>query len=334
MTSFALLGRAWPQRPHRCGEPIQTRKTRLGVPTVSQRLFARNRSHLLVKLHVHRNKYAMNTRAAVSGGGSAGSAARGGGVNNTKQPERNSNQSQTPHGALHYDDNSKRRVFEGWYIRLTLPQDKASFAFIHEVEDPAGGTPFSKINSQVMGPGRGYIMQHTRDISSFWGDSTQMAFGGCYSPADPQKARQLPRGMVTPDEFDELVLQGFQASDSWHQGSLSPSEPDGEMTDPQHNQGATASTVPYARWGYELKPVYGWGDSVVTHPGPVSAAEPQSGVSSSSGESSDEKIGYSSSSSGGEDGDGNGVGAVHLQAGKDDEAGGSRGNGKIGRAHV
>ncbi|TQE02629.1 hypothetical protein C1H46_011785 [Malus baccata] len=50
-------------------------------------------------------------------------------------------------------------------------------------------------------------------------------------------------------EFDSRVIQGFQVTPLWHQGSI---RDDGRS--------GYAETVPTARWEYSTRPIYGWGD--------------------------------------------------------------------------
>lgn len=77
-------------------------------------------------------------------------------------------------------DGSKRRFFEGWYFKLTIPEEKTSFAFIYTIEDPAFaggfteaekleyGPRFPRVGAQVMEGENGYLFQHSQNISSFW----------------------------------------------------------------------------------------------------------------------------------------------------------------------
>lgn len=53
--------------------------------------------------------------------------------------------------------------------------------------------------------------------------------------------------------FNELVAEGFQASATWHQGSIK----DLPGTIPGH----IPATVDQVKWAFNIRPVYGWGDS-------------------------------------------------------------------------
>lgn len=88
-----------------------------------------------------------------------------------RRPFSNGNAAEVPHSAIHYSACTTRRAFKGWYIKVTLPSDSTgsaagragaadgkaggrkaqSFAFIHALEDPAGGSELSKVSSQVGG---------------------------------------------------------------------------------------------------------------------------------------------------------------------------------------
>ena len=50
---------------------------------------------------------------------------------------------------------------------MTLPGDAKSFALIYSIEDPSGSNGFSGVGAQVMGPDDGYLIQYSKDVSSF-----------------------------------------------------------------------------------------------------------------------------------------------------------------------
>lgn len=138
---------------------------------------------------------------------------------------------------------------------------------------------------QVMGVNDGYFMQHSPDVSRFWAWRNQLARAPalrfCVSPfalpssaaadaAPPpptpppprqalgnvfvptEKGRGLPvRGLLSEREFEERVGEGFQASATWHQGSLSAAA-GGAGPGP-------ASSVGRVRWAFRTRPVFGWG---------------------------------------------------------------------------
>ncbi|HEY9296219.1 MAG TPA: tocopherol cyclase family protein, partial [Phormidium sp.] len=74
---------------------------------------------------------------------------------------------QTPHSGYHWDG-SDRRFFEGWYYRVTLPQDRQTFAFMYSIEDPIGGKLHSGGSAQILGPNDEYICRSFPDVNKFW----------------------------------------------------------------------------------------------------------------------------------------------------------------------
>ena len=96
-------------------------------------------------------------------------------------------------------------------------------------------------------------------MQQFWADRHDLALGSVF------KARPQPNAAATapppasllrplsPAAFDAGVEQGFQASATWHQGSIVRQE-----------AGATGdlpSTVGDCRWAFSVKPVSGWGSA-------------------------------------------------------------------------
>lgn len=144
---------------------------------------------------------------------------------------------QTPHSGYHWDGSS-RRFFEGWYYRVTLPDCGETFAFMYSIEDPIGGKPYSGGAAQILGPDDEYLWRTFPDVKRFWASRDRLGLGH-WGKTD---LRTEPIWLL-PVEFDQYVQQGYQATDTWHQGAI---------RDP-----ATGS---YCRWQYEIKPVYGWGD--------------------------------------------------------------------------
>jgi tocopherol cyclase len=54
------------------------------------------------------------------------------------------------------------------------------------------------------------------------------------------------------DEFDATIQQGFQATATWHQGSLVDRE--------TGSTGTLHSTVDSCKWAFSVQPLCGWGD--------------------------------------------------------------------------
>ncbi len=153
---------------------------------------------------------------------------------------------QTPHSGYHWDYSS-RRFFEGWYYRVTLPAIAQTFAFMYSIEDPHGGSPYSGGAAQILGPDDTYLCRTLPPVNTFWAWQHELGLGhwgdawlenpaNTAEVAPPPSARYLP-----PAEFARTIAAGYQATATWHQGTLS--EPNGHT----------------ARWAYQIQPLYGWG---------------------------------------------------------------------------
>ncbi|MCO5601501.1 hypothetical protein L7F22_055622 [Adiantum nelumboides] len=137
-------------------------------------------------------------------------------------------QLRTPHSGYHFDG-SKRRFFEGWYFKLTLPEEKTSFAFIYSAEDPAFsgeyseadrreyGPRFPGVGAQVMEGEDSYLFQYSHDTSSFWASRHELALGNTFVARAGQTP---PTGETSNEDFLARVDQGYQVTPVWHQGSL------------------------------------------------------------------------------------------------------------------
>ena len=217
----------------------------------------------------------------------------------------------TPHSPYHYadqDSTNSRRCFEGWYLKVTLP-DHRSVAFIHCIEDPSGNSPFSKVTSQVIwGPGgvedrsngnghshngnnsknqghiakadsdfpkEGFLLQHGRDVNNFWASSEAMEFGGTYNNDSSNMA--TPKQVIEDEsEFFKHVQSGFQASEKLHCGSLEATTPDGDMMNrvlPETEPIVVKSSASRVKWSYKMEPVHGWGNALVANPEAAAAGD-------------------------------------------------------------
>ncbi|HEY9626390.1 MAG TPA: tocopherol cyclase family protein [Coleofasciculaceae cyanobacterium] len=144
---------------------------------------------------------------------------------------------QTPHSGYHWAG-SGRRFFEGWYYRVTLPDCGQTFAFMYSIEDPIGGQAYSGGAAQILGANDEYLCRTFPDVRQFWGWQNALGLGHWRKSASPLSPRYLE-----PEEFDRSISEGYQATATWHQGKL-----------------ADPGTGQTARWQYQIRPVYGWGD--------------------------------------------------------------------------
>ncbi len=143
---------------------------------------------------------------------------------------------QTPHSGYHWDGSS-RLFFEGWYYRVTLPDQGQTFAFMYSIEDPTGNQPYSGGAAQILGANDEYLCRTFPNVQQFWAWDDALGLGH-WGKSERSQAEYLEAG-----EFDRQVQEGYQATATWHQGKLY--EPNGNL----------------AEWQYEITPVYGWASS-------------------------------------------------------------------------
>jgi len=164
--------------------------------------------------------------------------------------QTHSSRLQTPHSGYHWDG-SDRRFFEGWYYRVTLPDSGQTFAFMYSIEDPIGGKPHSGGAAQILGPNDEYLCRTFPNVHTFWAWKHTLGLGhwgkvrgasGQQSAASSQQLNTpLTPYYLPPEQFTQQIQEGYQATATWHQGSL------------QEPSGASA------QWEYRIQPVYGWG---------------------------------------------------------------------------
>ncbi|PWA50501.1 tocopherol cyclase [Artemisia annua] len=113
------------------------------------------------------------------------------------------------------------------------------------------GPRFTGVGAQILGADDKYICQYTKESQNFWGSRHELKLGNSFSV---QKGKRPPSSEVSPQVvfhpvFNQSVVEGFQVTPLWHQGSI-------------NDDGRTpyAETVKTARWEYSTRPVYGWGD--------------------------------------------------------------------------
>ena len=141
-----------------------------------------------------------------------------------------------PHSGYHWRSQADR-FFEGWYVRLTLPDIAQTFAFMYSIDDPAGGGDYSGGAAQILGPDETYYCRTFPSVNAFWAWSHQLGFGHRRGGKPGQLAQYLQ-----PSTFFQSVQEGYQVGNNRHQGKLlSPS----------------AQVV--AKWDYHIEPIAGWG---------------------------------------------------------------------------
>lgn len=78
-------------------------------------------------------------------------------------------------------DGSTRKFFEGWYFKVSIPEERQSFCFMYSVESPAFpkklsalevaqyGSRFTGVGAQILGADDKYICQYSEESRNFWG---------------------------------------------------------------------------------------------------------------------------------------------------------------------
>ncbi len=147
---------------------------------------------------------------------------------------------ETPHSGYHWNG-VDRDFFEGWYFRVTLPKIDESFAFMYSMEDPSGVSTHSGGAVQMLGINEQHLISRLpvgvasalRNSTKFWAAKNNLGLGH-WGETNLAKSPQL----LSVDEFDSQITQGYQVTATLHQGAL-----------PEHQ----------CRWCYHTIPIYGWG---------------------------------------------------------------------------
>lgn len=139
---------------------------------------------------------------------------------------------QVPHSGYHWQG-VEANFFEGWYLRVTLPKLRQSFALMYSIEDPLGNSERSGGAVQILGIDEGYVSHRFPDVRKFWASKTELQFGH-WGDGNYQMSPQL----LPIDRFDREITTGYQVTATLNQGAL----PDLDC-----------------RWCYRTVPVYTWG---------------------------------------------------------------------------
>ncbi|VEP18178.1 conserved hypothetical protein [Hyella patelloides LEGE 07179] len=148
---------------------------------------------------------------------------------------------QTPHNGYHWDGIAKN-YFEGWYLRLTLPEIEQTFAFMYSIENPLGGKHNSGGAVQILGIDEQYICRTIPNVNQFWASKDNFSFGH-WSKYNLATKPQL----LSPQKFINNIKEGYQVTATSNQGCI---------YNPINKN--------YCRWQYEIKPLSGWGNASST----------------------------------------------------------------------
>lgn len=73
-----------------------------------------------------------------------------------------------PHSGYHRTVGARRPFFEGWYFRVTLPEERDNLSLIYHVYDPdLRDSPRRAAGAQVCTPGGGYLFRESGDVDAF-----------------------------------------------------------------------------------------------------------------------------------------------------------------------
>jgi tocopherol cyclase len=184
-----------------------------------------------------------------------------------KQQTKNLLFSKLPNARRHAYRNKHKRFMEGWYYRITLPEENVSFAFIFSIEDPnywqknVDGSNLSLAAVQVMGPDDEYLVQADKDHSKFWASEKQQAFGCTFESSQindnqemPSSNLSSPHPVIDPEQFHTAVQTGFQMLPTRLQGKVLGH--DGSLGGVLEGQGIPRS----CEFDMAIRPLSGWGN--------------------------------------------------------------------------
>ena len=147
----------------------------------------------------------------------------------------------TPHSGYHWDGIIKN-FFEGWYLRLTLPEIKQTFAFMYSIENPLGDNYYSGGAVQILGIEEQYICRSLPSVKQFWASKDNFSFGH-WGRVGIGELTIKPK-LLSPKEFTTNIQEGYQVTANSNQGCI---------YNPKQKK--------YCRWQYKIEPVYGWGNA-------------------------------------------------------------------------
>ena len=148
---------------------------------------------------------------------------------------------QTPHSNYHWDGIIKS-FFEGWYLRVTLPEIKETFAFMYSIENPLGDSSYSGGAVQILGINEEYLCRTIPNVKQFWADKNKFSFGHWSKLGNAHQ--NIKPQLLSPQEFDRDIKEGYQVTATLNQGCI-----------------YNPVSKNYCRWQYKIKPVYGWGNA-------------------------------------------------------------------------
>jgi tocopherol cyclase len=157
----------------------------------------------------------------------------------------------------------RKRFMEGWYYRLTLPEQKASFAIIISTEDTGNArSDLRLVCMQIIGPKDGYLVQTDRDDTKFWASKNEQALGHVFAyTAAARKVHESEqalrqRTVLSTDEWYDSVDSGFQILPHHFVGKIRGV--DGHHESAIQGQGAMGM----CDFDFAVDHLCGWGDAL------------------------------------------------------------------------
>ena len=142
---------------------------------------------------------------------------------------------QTPHSGYHGDGIAKN-YFEGWYLRVTIPEIEQTFAFMYSIENLLGENSGGAV--QILGFNEQYLCRSLPEAKQFWASKNSFSFGHW----NKHNLTIKPQ-LISTKEFTENIEEGYQVTTTLNQGRI--------YNPKQKN---------YCSWQYKIKPIYGWGN--------------------------------------------------------------------------
>ena len=176
---------------------------------------------------------------------------------------------QTPHSGRHFWPShpawkrpwrrSRRRFTEGWYYRLTIPEEEVSFAFIISVEDPGQNSPLTLVCLQVIGPDDEYLVQGDRRDTGFWAWKNQQGLGHVFSYREGVSQELMhAKTSLTHTVWNETVESGFQVLPTSLWGRLRGRDgTKGEILDMD-------GEIVACDFDFVVDPICGWGGTIAS----------------------------------------------------------------------
>lgn len=154
---------------------------------------------------------------------------------------------QAPHAGSHFERRDlaaggRGRFFEGWFLRAVLPSRRASFAFMHSIEE-SGQDGERLVVTQVLGPDEKlYVKRFLGGDRNWFASRNTLSFGNWEISS---QGAGSPRELTAPS-FATAVSSGFQVT---YKNSVGRMHCVGPEQDEQ-----------WINWSFSIVPLLSWGN--------------------------------------------------------------------------